>query len=285
VLTFGSGDELLREGKHPDPQRYYEFLHNKITLKFLPKYPDQTVKDEFQCVLSKTMKYDQIAAKVADHLKVQPTHLRLWPTTNDGRPRQYPLKRNGPVNIISQMIATGGMPLPPIVFYEVLEMSLADMESRREITVTWLPDGANVLVHTPFLLGDLILEQEPVTLLVNRQATMDEIAQSLVAKHASIPAEMHDRIRLFEARQHRDYREFQPTQNLSMAGLETSYGSQLFAEPIPLEEEEAGELDKFIVVVHFQKEFTRLHGVPIKFVVKPVCPPSSLYVCYSVWVD
>lgn len=107
---------------------------------------------------------------------------------------------------------------------------------------------------------------------MSRQATFDEIAQALVAKHTSIPPEVHDRIRLFEVRQHRDYREFQPTQNLSMAGLETSYGSHLYAEPIPLEEEEAGELDRAIVVLHFQKEFTRLHGVPIRFVVKPVHP-------------
>jgi ubiquitin carboxyl-terminal hydrolase 7 len=180
---------------------------------------------------------------------------------------------------MSQMVTTGGMALPPIVFYEVLELSLADMESRREITVNWLPDGVNVLVFAPGapVLWSLTLGKEPITLLVSRQATFDEIAQALVAKHTSIPPEVHDRIRFFEVRQHREYREFQPTQNLSMAGLETSYGSHLYAEPIPLEEEEAGELDKAIVVVHFQKEFTRLHGVPIRFVVKPVRPPRSFH--------
>jgi ubiquitin carboxyl-terminal hydrolase 7 len=172
------------------------------------------------------------------------------------------------------MTATGGMVLPPMVFYEVLELSLADMESRREIVVNWLPDGVNVLVSpiSPLLYKSDVAK-EPVTLLVNRQATFDEIAQALVSKHTSIPAELHDRIRMFEVRQHREYREFQPTQNLSMAGLETSYGSHLYAEPFPLEEEEAGELDRAIVVLHFQKEFTRLHGVPIRFIVKPVCPP------------
>ena len=103
---------------------------------------------------------------------------------------------------------------------------------------------------------------------------MDEIAQALVAKHASIPPELHDRIRLFDARQHRDYREFQPSQALSTAGLETSYSTQFYAEPVPLEEEEAGDLDRAILVLHFQKDFGRLHGVPVKFVVKPVCPPD-----------
>ena len=140
-------EELIREGKYPDPIRYYEFLYNKIILKFVPRYVDQTVKEEFQCVLAKNMKYDQVAAKVADHLKVQPTHIRFTPSTTDGRPRSLPIKRNGPLSTITQFTSSGGIPLPPVVFYEVLELSLADMESKREITVNWLPDGVATIVY------------------------------------------------------------------------------------------------------------------------------------------
>ena len=53
-------DELIKDGKYPDPARYYEFLHNKITLRFMPRYSDQTVKEDFQCVLAKNMKYEQV---------------------------------------------------------------------------------------------------------------------------------------------------------------------------------------------------------------------------------
>jgi ICP0-binding domain of Ubiquitin-specific protease 7 len=60
VLIGGRTDELIKEGKYPDPARYYEFLHNKIILKFVPRNPDQMVKDEFQCVLAKNMKYEQV---------------------------------------------------------------------------------------------------------------------------------------------------------------------------------------------------------------------------------
>lgn len=45
---------------------------------------------------------------------------------------------------------------------------------------------------------------------------------------------------------------------------------ELFAEEIPREEAEAGEADKIINVFHFSKEVTRTHGVPFRFVVKPV---------------
>jgi ubiquitin carboxyl-terminal hydrolase 7 len=166
-------DELVRDGKYPDPQRYYEFLHNKINLKFVPRYPDQTIKEQFACTLSKTMKYEQITTTVAAHLGVQPTHLRFTPTTNDGRPRQYALKRAGPVSPILQMTASGGMPLPPIVFYEVLELSLADVESRREITVTWLPEGVNVLVistlpQKTLSPAQLVLHRRALSLILTR---------------------------------------------------------------------------------------------------------------------
>jgi hypothetical protein len=53
-------DELVKEGKYPDPARYYEFLQNKITLRFMPRYSDQMVREDFQCVLAKNMKYEQV---------------------------------------------------------------------------------------------------------------------------------------------------------------------------------------------------------------------------------
>jgi Ubiquitin-specific protease C-terminal len=118
-----------------------------------------------------------------------------------------------------------------------------------------------------------------VTLVVLRQATFEEITQALIKKHGNIPPELHDRIRLFDVRGHKDYKEFQPLQTISTATIDTSYGVSLFAEPIPREEDEAGEQDKLIIVVHFSKDLTRLHGIPIKFVVKPVC--QSTYVANS----
>lgn len=41
-------------------------------------------------------------------------------------------------------------------------------------------------------------------------------------------------------------------------------------QEIPREELEADEHEKIISVFHFQKEVSRTHGVPFRFVVKPV---------------
>lgn len=43
-------------------------------------------------------------------------------------------------------------------------------------------------------------------------------------------------------------------------------------QEIPREELEADEHEKIISVFHFQKEVLRTHGVPFRFVVKPVRP-------------
>ena len=44
----------------------------------------------------------------------------------------------------------------------------------------------------------------------------------------------------------------------------------LYAEIIPEEERNPGEEDQYISVFHFDKEPTKAHGVPFRFVVKPV---------------
>jgi len=48
-----------------------------------------------------------------------------------------------------QLTSSGQLPLPPIAFYEVLELSLLDMEQKRELTVYYLPDGVATQVNPP----------------------------------------------------------------------------------------------------------------------------------------
>jgi ubiquitin carboxyl-terminal hydrolase 7 len=111
---------------------------------------------------------------------------------------------------------------------------------------------------------------------VSRQATFEEVIQALVKKHTTIPSEIYNRIRLFDVRNHKEYREFQLTQALSTASLDTSYGTNFYAEAIPTEEDDAGEQDRFIIVLHYSKDITRVHGVPVKFLIKPVSHRPNL---------
>ena len=81
---------------------------------------------------------------------MQPTHLRFFASNSEGKPRPNPIKRITTTGyVVQQFTSSGGMPIPLIVYYEVLEMSLADMEARRDITITWLPDGVASAVVFP----------------------------------------------------------------------------------------------------------------------------------------
>jgi ubiquitin carboxyl-terminal hydrolase 7 len=56
--------------------------------------------------------------------------------------------------------------------------------------------------------------------------------------------------------------------NFSVAGVNEFV--VLYAEILPEEERNANEGDRSIYAFHFDKEPNKTHGVPFKFVVKPV---------------
>ena len=99
---------------------------------------------------------------------------------------------------------------------------------------------------------------------------MEEVIEELVKKLPNLSTEVHGRIRLFDVHAHKEYKEFLPSQTLTTTGIETSYGTSFFAEEIPIGELEMAGMDRFVIVIHFTKELTRLHGIPVKFVLKPV---------------
>jgi ubiquitin carboxyl-terminal hydrolase 7 len=113
-----------------------------------------------------------------------------------------------------------------------------------------------------------------VKLFIPRIATLDTVIRELVKKVPGITEEMSERIRLFEVRTSKDYKEFQPSQSLTSVSMDSSYGLTFFAEAVPLEEITMSEQDRFVMVIHFSKELSRLHSIPVKFVIKPVAPPN-----------
>ncbi|ORZ00919.1 hypothetical protein BCR43DRAFT_158924 [Syncephalastrum racemosum] len=73
-------------------------------------------------------------------------------------------------------------------------------------------------------------------------------------------------IRVFQAINNQFHRELQPYD--SLASIEFRSDSTIYAEEIPEEELEKGEMDFFIRVFHFQHHFQKTHSVPFRFLVK-----------------
>lgn len=92
------------------------------------------------------MTYDQLAAKAGEHLKVDPTHLRFTTVNASGRPKM--MVKYGQSGTLSNILAPSSytyagtqLQKPDMFYYEILELSLKELEQRKGVRITWLPDG------------------------------------------------------------------------------------------------------------------------------------------------
>ncbi|KAK4622245.1 Ubiquitin carboxyl-terminal hydrolase 21 [Fulvia fulva] len=251
---------------------YYDFMMNRLFVEFTPKtLPVQNlqVKNEgderFKLALSKKDTYDAIAHKVAEYLSkvnatpVDPTHLRFT-TTNiqSGKPRAV-VKRVQGATVSTILLGTSGYggysyapsQAPDHLFYEVLEMSLTDLEQRKNIRITWLSEG--------------ITKEEQVDLLVHKQSQFDAVLDAL-HKKLQLPDEIIDHIRFYEVHSNKVYKVIPRTHGV----LALNEFMSVYAERIPEEEKELDQEkgDRLLYCFHFEKEPSKSHGVPFIFLLK-----------------
>jgi ubiquitin carboxyl-terminal hydrolase 7 len=96
--------------------------------------------------MSSKFSYDQMTAKVGEKLQVDPTHLRFYTVNaSTGNPKSA-IKRH-PTQTLQQIL------MPPfstygnnnqradMLYFEVLDMSLSELDTKKNLKVTWLSDG------------------------------------------------------------------------------------------------------------------------------------------------
>jgi ubiquitin carboxyl-terminal hydrolase 7 len=110
--------------------------------------------DDFTLTLSRKMTYDQFSKKVGEHLNVDPSHLRFSPVLATNGKAKQPIKRN--INQTLFQILNGqygsygySMHLADALYYEVLDTSLSEYETKKTLKVTWLAEGINKEVCIP----------------------------------------------------------------------------------------------------------------------------------------
>ena len=251
---------------------FYDFLINRMFVSFTPKFvPLQNLQlrnegdEQFQVPLSKKDSYDVLALKVAEHLSsigaapVDPSHLRFT-TVNiqSGKPRSV-VKRQQGTTMANILLGTGGYggygyapsQAPDHLYYEVLEMSLTDLEQRKNVRIVWLTEG--------------ITKEEPYDILVHKQSQFTEVLAAL-QKRAALPDEILDQIRFYEAHGNKVYKILAQSQSV----LALNEFMTVYAERIPDEEEELDKEkdDRLIYCFHFEKEPSKAHGVPFIFLMK-----------------
>lgn len=125
---------------------FYEYLLNRTRIHFLPKYAPPDEENSFTLDLSKRMTYDQFASKVGERLGVDPTHLRFTTVhAASGKPKA-PVRR-ATINVLAHIMSSTlnysntRDQKSDALFYEVLEMSLSELETRKNVKLTWLSEG------------------------------------------------------------------------------------------------------------------------------------------------
>ncbi|KAH7318703.1 hypothetical protein B0I35DRAFT_353900 [Stachybotrys elegans] len=236
-----------------DAREYYDFLEHKRTIRFHP-HPtkcDQTKYPPFDLVLNCKLLYDALSERVGAHLGVPPTHIRFWTVSASTNNPKAPVRRGTNPALRQILNATGATGLSgnqrtDAFYFEVLEMSLTELDTMKSIKVTWLSEG--------------ITKETPFDLLVNKSGHVEDVIQALVKK-AQLPSESEaGRIRIYETSSNKFFRE--PKREMDVAHI-NEY-TQIYAERVP-EEEQAADGNNFINVFHFQNDVSRVHGVPFKF--------------------
>lgn len=156
IITFQrmvKESELPPTALYPDARQFYDYLLNRMNVTFAPIRVGEG--DKFTLTLSRKMTYDQFSKKVGEHINVEPTHLRFAPVmASTGKPKPF-LKRTPQTlfQILGGQYGNYGyaMHLPDALYYEPLEMSLSDYESKKCLKVIWLSEGISKEVSRPSL--------------------------------------------------------------------------------------------------------------------------------------
>ncbi|KAK4501262.1 hypothetical protein PRZ48_007069 [Zasmidium cellare] len=252
--------------------QFYDYLMNRLFVSFTPKTaPPANLQlrkegdEKFILALSKKDSYDALALKVAEHLSsvnanpVDPSHIRFT-TTNvqSGKPRTVVKRQQGATvnTILLGSSGYGGYNYPPSqapdhLYYEVLEMSLTDLEQRKTVRITWLSEG--------------ITKEETRDILVHKQAQFDAVLDGL-KQQLQLPDEILDQIRFYEVHSYKVYKVLPQTHGV----IALNEFMSVYAEKIPDEEKELDKEkgDRLLYCFHFEKEPSKSHGVPFIFLMK-----------------
>ncbi|GAB7335534.1 hypothetical protein MBLNU13_g07876t1 [Cladosporium sp. NU13] len=250
---------------------FYDFLINRVLVNFTPKTaPPQGLPvknegdDKFALYLSKKDTYETLASKVAEHLTsvsataVDQSFLRFTTVTQQsGKPRTI-IKPQATLTVQNILLGGSGYgygyqpaQAPDQLYYEVLEMSLKDLEQRKNVKINWLSNG--------------ITQETSYDILVPKQATFAEVREQL-QKRAQLPNEIMGQIRFYEVHSGKVYKVLP----LSHSVVALNEFLTIYAERVPEEEQQLDveKGDRPLWCFHFEKDPSKHHSIPFIFIIK-----------------
>lgn len=153
-----------------DARQYYDFLRHRrlITFHCHPTKGSKEFNSEncesFTLVLSAKHTYDQVAAKVGERLDVDPTYIRFWTIAQStGNPKTAirRMPNHTLVNMVTASYATFATTSirADALYFEVLDISLAELDTKKSMKVSWISEGITKDVRISEPLVDSNLEE------------------------------------------------------------------------------------------------------------------------------
>lgn len=265
---------LQEAGKYTDAPQFYKYLTYRCEIHFTDKRDADNDGANFSLELSKIMTYDQIAAKVGEHLRIDPTHLRFM-TVNATTGRPKATVKRSPNQTLQAIFnphygAYGQMSNQrnDWLFYEILDMSLEELETKKSVKISMLSEGITKEVSQRRMLRcchRANMKQDVYEVLVPKTGTLADVVSALQNK-VGLSEEVAKSLRFIEVHSSKVYKELpldQPVQSFS------DYIT-VYAERTPQDELDADDaVDRAVYAFHFDKDPSKTHGIPFKFVVKP----------------
>lgn len=149
-----NSEEVVKRWDHfDDAKEFYDFLLYKREVRFDP-HPrcEKENLGSFILTLSSKINYDQLAERVAERLEVDPTHIRFFTVNATTGAPKMPIRRALNVSI-AQLLNPNNyqhnlQTKADSLYYEVLDMSLAELDMKKSVKVTWLSEGITKAVST-----------------------------------------------------------------------------------------------------------------------------------------
>lgn len=197
----------------------------------------------------------KVAEKVGEYLGVPGTHLKFYTINQStGLPRP-PVKRNTNQNLHQILSNNPYYANSHIAYndllYDVLDIPLAEMETKKIIKIWWLPDG--------------IREEIACEWLVPKNGALADTIPFFKDRF-KLTEEQVEKVRFFQVHNGKFYKWLDP--EYSVASLHDY--APVYAELEPEEHAKKEPGDYIIEGYQFHKEPSKSHGIPFTFLVKKV---------------
>nr|AAF01440.1 ubiquitin carboxyl-terminal hydrolase [Schizosaccharomyces pombe] len=227
----------------------YDFMAHRVVITFEPRYSDDTNNGVFDLVLTTHTNYTDMARAVANKLNVDPNYLQFTMAHLPSRTPRSVIRNPSKFTLQNAIPSTYSHNQNVVMFYEVLDITLSELERKQLIRVHFLSNG--------------ISHETQMEFYVDKEGTVEDILRQVTQK-VPLNAEDASRLRLYEVYNHRILKSHLPTDGI----YDLNEFSTAYVEVTPKEEQMQLKTDDAvsIVVQHFFKDLSRLHDIPFYFV-------------------